>query len=284
MALHRVQRRDAGRGGLQRRAARRRSSACRSCGAFAPALRRARRCRRGTACCTRCSTRTRQWARTARAAADRDPRLARGADPQRVRALPGLLPTAMGIECVIADPRELEYRGGRLYGPGDRVDLIYKRVLIARAGRARAGWTRPMVRAVRDRAVCMVNPFRCKMLHKKASLAVLSDERNARALQRRGARGDRRAHSVDARRGGAADRASRAAEVDLVPFIVARPGAARAQAQRRLRRQGHRARLGRWTHATWEAGGGGRAREPLHRAGAGRAARRAVPERGGRAA
>jgi uncharacterized circularly permuted ATP-grasp superfamily protein len=36
-----------------------------------------------------------------------------------------------------------------------------------------------MVRAVRDRAVCMVNPFRCKLLHKKASLAVLSDERNA---------------------------------------------------------------------------------------------------------
>ncbi|HWA17165.1 MAG TPA: hypothetical protein VG817_12070, partial [Gemmatimonadales bacterium] len=38
----------------------------------------------------------------------------------------------------------------------------------------------PVVRAVRDRAVCMVNPFRCKLLHKKASLAVLSDERNAR--------------------------------------------------------------------------------------------------------
>ena len=36
-----------------------------------------------------------------------------------------------------------------------------------------------MLRAVRDGAVCMVNPFRCKMLHKKASLAVLSDERNA---------------------------------------------------------------------------------------------------------
>jgi uncharacterized circularly permuted ATP-grasp superfamily protein len=32
---------------------------------------------------------------------------------------------------------------------------------------------------VLDRAVCMVNPFRCKILHKKASLAVLSDERNA---------------------------------------------------------------------------------------------------------
>ena len=35
------------------------------------------------------------------------------------------------------------------------------------------------MRAVRDGAVCMVNPFRCKILYKKASLAVLSDERNA---------------------------------------------------------------------------------------------------------
>jgi uncharacterized circularly permuted ATP-grasp superfamily protein len=32
---------------------------------------------------------------------------------------------------------------------------------------------------VAARAVCMVNPPRCKILHKKASLAVLSDERNA---------------------------------------------------------------------------------------------------------
>jgi hypothetical protein len=37
----------------------------------------------------------------------------------------------------------------------------------------------PVVRAVLDGNVCMVNPFRCKILHKKASLAVLCDERNA---------------------------------------------------------------------------------------------------------
>jgi uncharacterized circularly permuted ATP-grasp superfamily protein len=43
----------------------------------------------------------------------------------------------------------------------------------------RAGMESPVVRAVRDRAVCMVNSFRCKILFKKASLAVLSDERNA---------------------------------------------------------------------------------------------------------
>jgi uncharacterized circularly permuted ATP-grasp superfamily protein len=34
------------------------------------------------------------------------------------------------------------------------------------------------VRAVRQRAVCMVNTFGCKPLFKKASFAVLSDERN----------------------------------------------------------------------------------------------------------
>ena len=32
---------------------------------------------------------------------------------------------------------------------------------------------------MRDRAACMVNSFRCKILFKKASLAVLTDERNA---------------------------------------------------------------------------------------------------------
>jgi uncharacterized circularly permuted ATP-grasp superfamily protein len=35
-----------------------------------------------------------------------------------------------------------------------------------------------VIQAVRDNAVCMVNPFRCKILYKKTSLAVLSDERN----------------------------------------------------------------------------------------------------------
>jgi uncharacterized circularly permuted ATP-grasp superfamily protein len=43
----------------------------------------------------------------------------------------------------------------------------------------RGGLDHPVVRAVRDRAVVMVNPFPCKILHKKASLAVLSDEANA---------------------------------------------------------------------------------------------------------
>ena len=85
---------------------------------------------------------------------------------------------SLGLTCVIADPRELEYTGGKLRAGRTVIDLIYKRVLIHELV-GREGMDHPMVRAVRERAVVMVNPFRCKVLHKKASLAVLSDERNA---------------------------------------------------------------------------------------------------------
>lgn len=85
---------------------------------------------------------------------------------------------AHGYECVIADPRDMTYEHGKLYADGRPVHIIYKRVLISELV-AHGGLTDPVVRAVRERAVCMVNPFVCKVLHKKASLAVLSDEANA---------------------------------------------------------------------------------------------------------
>ncbi|HEU0013001.1 MAG TPA: hypothetical protein VFQ45_04925 [Longimicrobium sp.] len=84
-----------------------------------------------------------------------------------------------GIEAVIADPRACEYREGRLIAPGGfHITLIYKRVLIDEL-LLREGMDSPVARAVRDGAVCMVNPFRCKIIYKKAGLAVLGDERNA---------------------------------------------------------------------------------------------------------
>jgi hypothetical protein len=85
---------------------------------------------------------------------------------------------AMGIEARIVDPREVEYRDGKLMAGDYHITLVYKRVLLGELIE-RGGIDHPVVRAVRDRAVCMVNSFRCKILFKKASLAVLSDERNA---------------------------------------------------------------------------------------------------------
>src|SRR5438067_2477103 len=85
---------------------------------------------------------------------------------------------SQGLECIITDPREVEYTNGRLVAGGFHMMVMYKRVLVSERIE-RGGMDHPVVRAVRDGAVCMVNPFRCKILHKKASLAVLSDERNA---------------------------------------------------------------------------------------------------------
>jgi hypothetical protein len=88
-----------------------------------------------------------------------------------------------GLECKIVDPREVEYRNGKLFDGDFPIDLIYKRVLITELIE-RGGLDHPVVRAVRNKAVCMVNPFHCKILYKKTSLAVLSDERNAHLFNR----------------------------------------------------------------------------------------------------
>ena len=83
-----------------------------------------------------------------------------------------------GLACVIADPRDIEYRDGKLVAGDYHITLIYKRVLISELIE-RCGIEHAIVRAVRDGNVCMVDSFACKILHKKASLAVLSDDRNA---------------------------------------------------------------------------------------------------------
>lgn len=83
-----------------------------------------------------------------------------------------------GLDCVIVDPREVEYDGKRLRSKHGDIDLVYKRVLLTELVE-RCGIDNDILRAVKDHAVCMVNPPSCKILHKKASLAVLHDERNA---------------------------------------------------------------------------------------------------------
>src|SRR5207245_3148451 len=85
---------------------------------------------------------------------------------------------SQGLECIITDPREVEYRNGQLVAGDFHITLIYKRVLISELIE-RGGIDQPIVQAVLDGTACMFNPFRCKFLHKPASLAVLSDERNA---------------------------------------------------------------------------------------------------------
>jgi len=89
--------------------------------------------------------------------------------------------TASGIHTIICDPRDLEYVRGSspgLYAQGQRIDLVYRRVLINDIV-ARAAECRALVDAYEQRAVCVANSLRCKIPHKKAFFAVLTDDRHA---------------------------------------------------------------------------------------------------------
>ncbi|MBJ94191.1 MAG: hypothetical protein CMP23_06890 [Rickettsiales bacterium] len=80
----------------------------------------------------------------------------------------------VGYPTVVADPRDLEYRSGRLYAAGRRIDLVYRRVLLEDC-LARPQEVAALTSAVTSRAVCMVNPFRAHLLHRKRLFAYLTD-------------------------------------------------------------------------------------------------------------
>lgn len=82
---------------------------------------------------------------------------------------------ANGVKTVICDPRTLEFRRGRLYANGTAVNLVYRRVLTSEL-LAKGAETRALLDAYVAGAVCVINSFRAKLLHKKLSLALLSDD------------------------------------------------------------------------------------------------------------
>ncbi len=86
---------------------------------------------------------------------------------------------ARGVRTLICDPRDLELRRGRLYAGRTPVNLVYRRVLTTEL-LSRGPEARVLADAYLAGACCVVNTFRAKLLHKKMSLALLSDPRYAR--------------------------------------------------------------------------------------------------------
>ncbi|HEX4566399.1 MAG TPA: circularly permuted type 2 ATP-grasp protein, partial [Vicinamibacterales bacterium] len=81
-----------------------------------------------------------------------------------------------GIQTTIHDPRDLAFDGKTLTAAGERIDFVYRRVLINDII-ARGDECRALVDAYRAKAVCVANNLRCKIAHKKAFFAILTDER-----------------------------------------------------------------------------------------------------------
>jgi hypothetical protein len=80
-----------------------------------------------------------------------------------------------GYASVVCDPRHVSYEKGRLRYEDTAIDIVYKRLLVNEF-LDRIGELQPLLRAIKDRAVVLVNPFRCKPMHKKAIFAVLTDD------------------------------------------------------------------------------------------------------------
>jgi hypothetical protein len=82
---------------------------------------------------------------------------------------------AHGVPTIVCSPDDLEYQQRQLRSGTFRIDLVYKRVIIHEF-LARYDDTHPLVRAYVNHDVCLVNPFRCKIMHKKAVFEMLTDE------------------------------------------------------------------------------------------------------------
>ncbi|HEX4949902.1 MAG TPA: hypothetical protein VFZ34_24765 [Blastocatellia bacterium] len=80
-----------------------------------------------------------------------------------------------GLPTIICTPDELEYSNGKLRRGDFVIDLVYKRIVI---GEFMACYdeTHPLVQAYFNHDVCLINPFRCKIPHKKASFELLTED------------------------------------------------------------------------------------------------------------
>lgn len=83
-----------------------------------------------------------------------------------------------GYRSIISSPDELEFSGNRLRCGDFEIDIVYKRLLVNEY--------LPIIKeqpalmdAYRAGAICMVNSFRSKIIHKKALFAVLTSVRRA---------------------------------------------------------------------------------------------------------
>ena len=83
-----------------------------------------------------------------------------------------------GYPAIICSPDELEFADNTLRAGGVKIDIVYKRLLVNEYLPIASKYP-ALLDAYRAGAICMVNSFRSKLIHKKALFAVLTDERRS---------------------------------------------------------------------------------------------------------
>ncbi len=84
--------------------------------------------------------------------------------------------TEAGVPAFLADPRELEFRDGRLRHASGDVDLVYRRLVVADMI-GRADECAALVAAARADAACFIDPIPQSTLDRKALFAFVTDPR-----------------------------------------------------------------------------------------------------------
>jgi uncharacterized circularly permuted ATP-grasp superfamily protein len=80
----------------------------------------------------------------------------------------------LGYVAEVVTPETLEYRNGILRSGGLAIDLVYRRIPLSEF-LMRYDLNHPLVRAYRERTVCVVNSFRAELSRKKAIFDLLTD-------------------------------------------------------------------------------------------------------------
>jgi len=127
---------------------------------------------------------------------------------------------AEGYPSIIAAPEDLEFSNGRLRAGDFEIDIVYKRLLVNEYLPIMADQP-ALLDAYRARAICMVNSFRSKLIHKKALFSVLTDGRYAKLFSD-DERAKISAHVPWTRRVGVGKSDYFGEEIDLLEFISAR--------------------------------------------------------------
>lgn len=82
---------------------------------------------------------------------------------------------AKGYKCIIADPRELEYRDGKLYFEDYRIDLVYRRIVTFELN-DKADEIPEFIKAYRNGAFCCIGSIKSQVIHNKIFFKILHDE------------------------------------------------------------------------------------------------------------
>jgi len=134
-------------------------------------------------------------------------------DEEHLRRVMRLTLEASGYDALICSPEDLEFDGGKLYFGGVAIDVVYKRLLVNEYLPI-VDEHPALLEAYRSGAICMVNSFRGKLIHKKAIFAILTDERYAQLFDE-GEREAIRAHVPWTRKFRAEKTLNKDIEIDL---------------------------------------------------------------------